>query len=217
MSLKEQMNVYAISGLGADQRVFSELELDEPLHHIHWISPKSIDEPIASYALRLCDQIEVNQPFILVGVSFGGLIATEINKIYPAKQLILISSTDTQVGIKPLFRLFKHFVPLLPQRLLVPPLFLIYYVFGTKRKALLRSIVKASDLFFNKWAICQLVAWDSLENPTNCVKINGDADKLIAPQQDERTIIVQGGGHFMIMDQSEEVSELVNNLLSKMF
>ena len=207
------MIVYAISGLGADYRVFSKLELNEPLQFIKWITPNSINEPIANYALRLCDQIDLTKPFVLVGVSFGGLIATEINKIYRAEKIILISSTDTKVGIKPLFRFFKSFVPLLSQQLLVPPIFLAFYFFGTNHKALLRKIIKVSDPYFNKWAIMQLTRWNNNDTPTNSFKINGDADKLIPPQHDDRTIIVHGGGHLMIIDKSDEVSSLINRLL----
>jgi pimeloyl-ACP methyl ester carboxylesterase len=72
------MNIYLISGLGADKRVFSKLgfSTNHVIKHIEWIKPNS-NEDLSSYARRLARQIDESKPFFLVGVSFGGMIAVE--------------------------------------------------------------------------------------------------------------------------------------------
>lgn len=77
------MNVYFISGLGADKRIFSKLTLSAEFDiiHIDWIVPFS-KETLVSYAKRLSKVIDVNNPFALIGVSFGGMIAVEIAKLF---------------------------------------------------------------------------------------------------------------------------------------
>src|SRR4051794_12190133 len=88
--------IYCISGLGADERVFQYLRLGElPLQHIHWIRPYR-QEPIAHYAGRLLEQINLAGEVVLIGVSFGGLIAQELAKIIHCQRVILISSVKSE-------------------------------------------------------------------------------------------------------------------------
>jgi len=73
--------VYFISGLGADERVFQFLDLSEIEHRfIKWNVPQK-NESLPSYCKRLTEQINVQQEVILIGISFGGMIAQEITKV----------------------------------------------------------------------------------------------------------------------------------------
>ncbi|HQV56104.1 MAG TPA: alpha/beta hydrolase, partial [Chitinophagaceae bacterium] len=83
--------VYFISGLGADKRAFSFLDLSfcEPIF-IDWIKPVD-NESLYQYAMRLKEQINEPSP-IIVGVSFGGMLATEIAKSDASAKVIIISS-----------------------------------------------------------------------------------------------------------------------------
>jgi pimeloyl-ACP methyl ester carboxylesterase len=75
-SLKD---IYCISGLGADERVFQKLKFQgyQPIH-IKWLEPEA-GENIANYTQRLTTQIKAEKP-ILIGLSFGGIIAVEMSK-----------------------------------------------------------------------------------------------------------------------------------------
>lgn len=95
-----KMNIYLLSGLGADKRVFSRLvfSANHVIRHIEWISPIS-NEGLSSYAERLSRQIDEAEPFCLVGISFGGMVAVELNKFVKPLQTIIISSASTDVQI----------------------------------------------------------------------------------------------------------------------
>ena len=69
------MKIFAISGLGADKRVFKYLILEHDLIPIEWIKPKE-KEPIIEYSKRLIKEYGIGneQEFGILGVSFGGLI-----------------------------------------------------------------------------------------------------------------------------------------------
>ncbi|SDF62642.1 Thioesterase domain-containing protein [Pedobacter terrae] len=84
------MNAYFISGLGADQRIFSRLKLSEKISiiHVEWINPNK-NETLEVYAERLSRIIDTSKPFALVGVSFGGMIAVELAKLLKPLQLLL--------------------------------------------------------------------------------------------------------------------------------
>ena len=71
------MQVYFISGLGADKTVFQLLDLSycEPVF-IDWIKPAK-KEPLKAYALRLKAEKNMPDNAVIVGLSFGGMLATE--------------------------------------------------------------------------------------------------------------------------------------------
>ncbi len=211
------MKVYAISGLGADRRVFSALNLDCDLEHIEWIAPLNLNERLEDYALRLSENIDFSEGVIVLAVSFGGLIATELNARKKIDSLILISSCDTHKGINPFFRYLKFLIPLLPKRLLKPPLTLACWAFGTKQRSLLKTILNDSNLDFNKWAIYKLLNWTRERGAKNVLKINGANDKLIRPESDRNTVLIERGEHFMIVDRADEVSAIINRELNNYF
>src|ERR1044071_3731439 len=83
--------IYCISGLGADEKIFAKLQLEGyELKHIPWLIPERT-ETIDAYARRMAASIKEDDP-ILIGVSFGGMIAIEIARQRPVQKLILISS-----------------------------------------------------------------------------------------------------------------------------
>ena len=66
------MNVYFISGLGADRRAFERIQLPPQfsVHHLDWIEPRK-DESLNDYAMRLGEGIDTTKPFALVGLIHG--------------------------------------------------------------------------------------------------------------------------------------------------
>ena len=75
------MNIYFISGLGADRRAFERLKLpgEFSLHYLEWIKPR-IKESLNEYAKRLADTIDTAKPFSIVGLSMGGMIASAMTQ-----------------------------------------------------------------------------------------------------------------------------------------
>ena len=205
------MTIYGISGLGADERVFQYLELSQKIEPINWIKPKD-GESIQSYALRLSDQIKDDE-FILIAVSFGGLVAIELSKILKPKLIILISSADTNQDLRVIYRLIGRtgLIKLIPSFLLNPPRTMMYWLFGAKNKKLLREILDDTDLGFTKWAIIQLTTWSNKERIANLIKIHGTEDKLIPFNQDRGAIAIKNGEHFMIVDRAQEISNIIKN------
>ena len=205
------MNLYGISGLGADRRVFDFLELTCPLIPIEWIEPLE-NESIEAYSLRLSEAIDTEEDFVLIGVSFGGLVAVEISKILKPRQTILISSAETKDELRGLYRgagktgLLKA----LPTKLFDPPRRAASFIFGTKRKALLNSILDDTDLKFAKWAVNELVNWKNQERIDGIIRIHGTHDKLIPWKGTGKVDLIEAGEHFMIVDRAQEVSDLIN-------
>lgn len=206
------MKIFAISGLGADKRVFKYLTLEYDLIPIEWIKPKK-KEPIIEYSKRLIREygIENEQEFGILGVSFGGLIATEISKLTKPKFTILISSVETRTELSGIIKLVGKLklIELIPEKLLNPPKALAHFMFGTEKKELLNSILADTDLNFTKWAIRELMNWKNQSRLPNLIKISGTKDKLLPPKG-ENIILIDKGEHFMIVDNAEKISEVIN-------
>ena len=211
------MKLYTISGLGADQRVFQYLKLKIDTIPLEWISPKK-NETIETYAKRLALKINPQEPFAIIGVSFGGLIATEISKQLRPDLTILISSAETRSELRPIYRLIGKMgiIKLIPRKLFLPPTIPAAWAFGTNRKKLLGNILKDTDPTFTKWAVNELVNWTNttkIKNP--CLRIVGTNDKLIPPKNLENKILISGGEHFMIVDKADEISAIINGKLNR--
>ena len=206
------MKIFAISGLGADKRVFKYLTLEHNLIPVDWIKPKA-KEPIIQYSKRLIEEYKIGtkEEFGILGVSFGGLIATEISKLTKPKFTILISSVETRTELSGILKLVgkSKLIELIPERLLSPPKAIAAFIFGTKNKKLLNSILDDTDLHFTKWAIRELLNWKNQSQLQNLIKVSGTKDKLLPPKGNH-TILIEKGEHFMIVDRAKEVSDIIN-------
>lgn len=213
------MDLYFISGLGVDKRVFQKLSLpsDFSIHHIEWIKPLE-KESVASYAKRLSANIDQSQPFVLIGLSFGGMIAVEMNQYLKPLKTIIISSASNFMEL-PWHVRFMRFLPV--QNLLSPTLLkksnpLYFWLFGIKtseEKNLLSKILKETDNAILKWSIHAITNWRNREVPPNLVHIHGKQDKLLPIKFSKVDIEVEGGGHFMVFSKAVEISAILNDLL----
>ncbi|MCF2490200.1 alpha/beta fold hydrolase [Dyadobacter sp. CY347] len=216
----DKMNLYFLSGLGADKRVFSKLVLDErfAVHYIDWIKPEK-KETIAHYAGRLASQIDTTRPFQLVGLSFGGIIASELSEIVHPEQIIIISSTPTGVPISKFYQGLTKFLLLSPfaAPFLKSTNTFTYKFFGAdtpELKALLKSILHDTDSKFLKWALVRMGTWKRQDNLENLYHIHGTADKLIPIKMVKPDVSIDGAGHLMVYAQAKQISDILNKKLS---
>ena len=219
----DKMNVYFISGLGADKRVFQNLDIDPKFNviNIEWIDPKR-KETIEDYAGRLISQIDTTKPFQIVGLSFGGMMATVISDQIRPEQIILISSNSVGRPIGKFYRGLIGFVLLSPfsAPFLKSTNKFTYNLFGThtpEEKALLKSILKDTDAKFLKWALKAIGKWKHPNKSPFAYQINGSADKMVKLEYVDADKVIKGGEHFMVLSKAEEISKDINAQLLKKY
>jgi pimeloyl-ACP methyl ester carboxylesterase len=209
--------VYFISGLGADKRVFSYLDLSfcEPVF-IDWINPLQ-NETLHSYAARLRQSIDEEHPTV-VGLSLGGMLAAEMAAMDEKIKAIIIASNRSSKEFPALLRFLKY-IPLyklIPGFVLKNTQRMYTYAFGVKDKAhkkILYQVIADSDMRFVKWAINAIVHWRYQQPPGNIIHIHGTADRLLSVKKVKADHIVKGGTHVMTLDQHKEVSFLLRQLI----
>ncbi len=209
--------VYFISGLGADKRVFSFLDLSfcEPVF-IEWIKPLR-HESLQQYAFRLRDQIKDPSPTI-VGVSFGGMLAAEMAKANHTTRAIIISSNKTSKEFPAYLRIGKYFPVYrwIPYRLMKKGQSFYSWIFGTKgkkEKKLLKEIIADADPYFIKWAIYSILHWKHNDLPADIIHIHGTADALLPYRLVKADHSIKGGKHIMPLDKHQEISLLLKKLI----
>lgn len=96
-------HLYIFSGLGVDERVSKNIDFTGfNVTFINWIKPIPT-ENIEDYAKRLTTQIHTEKP-VLIGLSFGGMMAVEVAKLISTQRIILIASAKTYTEIPFYFR-----------------------------------------------------------------------------------------------------------------
>ncbi len=207
--------IYLLSGLGADERVFHYLDLSPyEVHYIRWITPLK-EEKMAAYARRLCDQIHSPRP-VLLGVSFGGMMAIEIAKQLDVEKVVQVSSVKLRSELPLLYRIIGQLKlnRLVPGFLLKKVNPLLYWFFGTtsdEDKILLKAIVESTDTVFLKWAIDQIVNWKNEAMLNNLYQIQGTSDRLLPHRSPDFSI--SGGGHLMVVNRAGEIDVAIATAL----
>lgn len=209
------MIAYCISGLGADERVFEALHIRYEKVAINWLTPIP-KESLEDYCQRLIAQMDTSVPFILIGVSFGGMIACELNRYIKPQQTIIISSAAQASELPWMYKVMGKIklAQWMPEFLLIPPLVTLNYLFGVKtaaHKTLLKNISEDTDLVFARWAIDKITHWQNNLVPKNLIRIHGDKDKVLSYYTPE-THVIKGGEHFMIVDRADEISAIINKI-----
>jgi len=210
--------IYCISGLGADERAFSKLKINNVvLKVIPWLMPEP-DETIEDYATRMRAGITEENP-ILMGLSFGGMICTEIAKQIPVSKIIIISSIKSS---KELPRWMKtvailklnKIVPLKSTRLTQPIQNKMLGIQSEEEKTLVASLRREVDLPYTNWAVHQAINWKNDWRHPNIFHIHGDNDFMFPIKNIKADYTIKNAGHFMIMNRAAEVSVCINTILS---
>lgn len=213
-----QTRIYLISGLGADESAFENLDFkSQPTTYLPWLKPKNENESIQSYAARMAEKITDENP-ILLGLSFGGMISMEIAKIVQAKKVILISSAKSRAELPPYFRWFSktRAVGMLNARTLLWPKEFVVFMLGARSKKdreVVRKFIENSDAEYISWAVKSILKWQNKDVPANCFHIHGSGDAVLPSKFVKADAIVKRGRHLMIRDRSEDVNEILRKIL----
>ncbi|SUJ29044.1 Uncharacterised protein [Sphingobacterium spiritivorum] len=211
--------VYVISGLGVDKRVFNNIDFNGlDVEYLEWFTPHR-DESIEQYAARMTKMIPTDNP-IIIGLSFGGMVAIEISKLIAYDKLILLASAKTRYEIPALYKLFGR----LKLHKTIPPSLFKYYnpvlgwLFGihtSEDKRLLKEILRDTDSLFMTWAINEIVTWNNSEEPINYVHIHGTKDNILPAKNIKNiTVCIEGAGHFMTVTSATTISMEIRTILN---
>ncbi|MFT3824600.1 MAG: alpha/beta hydrolase [Chitinophagaceae bacterium] len=214
------MKVYFISGLAADRRVFKHIRLPEGYEAVYldWIDPQP-GESLGDYALRLALPIDTTEPFALIGLSMGGMIATEISKRLDSSALVLISSVPLASHLPGYFRIAAtlrlHKVVPIGLVKASAKMKRLFTVETNEDKIMLRQIIQDSDNRFIRWAMDAILKWKNDQLPVVYTHIHGTRDEVLPLRFTRPTHIIKKAGHLMVMTNAREVNRIIADTLKK--
>ncbi|QHL86700.1 alpha/beta fold hydrolase [Nibribacter ruber] len=211
--------VYLLSGLGADERLFHNLKLRHPAPVvIQWIRPEK-QESLRNYAQRLLAQITPSEkPPILIGLSFGGMVAQEMAKLIPVKRVILLSSLADTGALPWYYRVggflrMQQWLPFEVAKRWPAPGYWLFGVHSKEEQKLFKSIIQDTDLHFLRWSLTQILHWRHKAQDQEVILLHGDADKVLPVPQYAHVHVLKGAEHLMVLNRAQEVSNLLNQYL----
>lgn len=170
-------------GMAASPRIFEFIHLSDPYEivKLSWMPPQK-NEPLSSYALRMCKRITHQKP-VLLGVSFGGILVQEMAKHIDSLGVIIVSSVKSKSELSRSMKLMRATGAhnLLPTQWIGSLESLSLFVFGPAVKPKLEAYQKylsERDPDYLDWSIDRIVHWDQNKPMPDVIHIHGDKDTI---------------------------------------
>ncbi len=212
------MTAYFISGIGADYRMFTHIRLPEGYRasYIHWIPPQT-NETLGAYASRLIAQMDISEPFVLIGLSLGGIMAIEIAKRISPQSTIIISSIPLSAHLPPYFRVAGKLGlgKIIPATLLKAATSVKHFLTmkTPANRKIIQSVIWSGDDDFIRWALNAVLEWENAEIPSPLYHVHGTRDEVFPINFTHPTHIIPKAGHMFLLSRPEEVNNLLRLLL----
>ncbi len=215
------LKIYCISGLGADHSLFQKLSIGQyELVALPWVDYDAADD-MATYAAKMAGEIP-EEHAVIIGLSFGGMLATEIAKTHPSWKIFLVSSAKTAGELGYNNGSFSKLLKWISRSQLIPSVFLgrpnpvSMALLGAKtveEKKMIREVMRHSDPNFYRWCINTILHWTNTTITPNIVHIHGTNDQVIRPAPVKPHYWIQIGSHIMIYNRAAEVSKIISDCL----
>lgn len=207
-----------IPGLAADKRVFRHIRLPEGFeqHCMDWEIPDPGDT-LPAYAAKMAAQIKADEPFILAGLSFGGMLAVEIARMLKPEKTILIASIPHHTQLPPYYRLaWKAGL----QKLITPGIIKNGVVIkrlltaeSPEDKEIIKQMARDMDARFIQWAMKAIVEWECQDEYKDCIHIHGTNDIILPYRFTKPSHSIPKGGHLMIFNRADEINNILRSIL----
>lgn len=215
----KEVDVYFISGMCYNCSVFDKINLPEGYNkiYIEWHIPRA-DESLEEYARIAAQKINTTKPFILIGYSFGGVMAQEISCFLSPLKVILISTFKSAEETPMLFKAARatNAVDRIPASVytsteLITELFNRYvYKMPTSELAQVMTFINP---VYIKWAIEKIVNWVPRNNCKHLYHIHGTEDQIFPYELIKNAFPVEGGDHLMLLKKAEIITIVINGIL----
>jgi hypothetical protein len=207
------MKVFAIPGLGTNEKLFSNTHfINAELIVLSWPIPEK-EDTMQSYAQKFLTQIDTTSPFCLLGVSFGGMLCTELSKSISPQKTFLISSCKVRNELPWFIRILKH----LPVHLWINETkhrkiaYRGRWIVGFGKAYIPEFLGMVNSMTTNYFKHCIniIVNWQNEQFPKNVVHIHGTNDKLLWYKKVKVDYTIRDGSHAMIVFRPEEINKII--------
>lgn len=215
--------IYFIPGLATDKTIYKGLinELNAPCEVIEF-KPLDDNDSLHDYAIKMAEDIDETKPFVILGTSFGGILALEIAKIKHPEKLIIISSAKNREELNPIMKIKggSFFVSLIPDKIMKQIFNKGFHISTLVRKSYrsiyneeTKAMIAKSTGGFDKWVMLQVSSWKSDFEHQNLLHIHGDKDIVFPIKHIRNCYVIKDGGHPMIITRYKEIGAIITDFL----
>lgn len=212
--------LFVISGLGADERLFKNLDLSGyEVVPVIWIEPEKNDT-LTTYASKLIQQFGIEPGSNLIGVSLGGMLTVEIAKQVELNHAIMISSIKSKAEAPWYFAFFRNMpvYKLLSGEFIkkMAPVIRPFFgrLTGTKETPMFFSMLKNSNPVFLKWAMGAALHWNGEPASGKIHQLIGTSDLIFHHNLIKDAIVIPKGDHMMVFTLAKQISPIIRNILN---
>ncbi|MCR9182854.1 MAG: alpha/beta hydrolase [Flavobacteriaceae bacterium] len=210
---QEIIPIYFVPGLAAGREIFKNISLPDDqfkVHIIEWKIPEH-KETIEEYAQRMAADVK-EENAVLIGVSFGGVMAQEMSAFLKLKKIIIISSVKTKLELPLRLQFARKTLAykLVPTKLVISADDLTKFAIGPKTKKRLemyQEYLSVRNEHYLDWAIENMVCWDRETPDPKVIHIHGDEDLVFPIEKIKDCIVLKGGTHIMILNKFKWFNE----------
>ncbi|MCW5517062.1 alpha/beta hydrolase [Muriicola sp. Z0-33] len=214
-----KIHVYLMPGMAANSSIFKNIILPEDRfeqHLLDWFVPET-GMTLSEYAQQMCKKV-LHKNAVIIGVSFGGMLAQEMAKWMLFRRVIIISSVKTKEELprRLIFARYTKIHKLLPTGMVNNIELVSKYAFGeivTKRLALYEQYLSIRDKYYLDWSIDQIVNWSQSAYHPDIVHIHGEKDAVFPIQNIKNCITVENGTHTMIIHRYKWFNERLPTII----
>lgn len=208
------MIIYAIPGFGTTAQLFSNITIKgAEFIVLNWPAAER-GETMQSYAQKFLPQIKTSEPFCLLGVSFGGMLCSELCRLVKPQRTFLISSAKSRGELSWFLRLLRIF----PIHKYINESMhrkLAYYsrrVIGFDKAYMPEFMIMVNSMRSDYFCRCipVIINWNRTDAPENVIHLHGSDDRLILHSGVKANYTIDGGTHAMVVFRADEISKIVD-------
>jgi len=207
------MVIYAIPGLGTTEKLYINTKIKGvEIIVLDWPVPEKNDT-MQTYALKFLPQINTSASFCLLGVSFGGMLCSELSKIISPQKIFLISTCKLSNELPWFIKTLKH-IPLhkiISEKQHRKMAYQGRWIIGFGKAYIPEFLGMVNSMTHNyfKYCINIIVNWNNTTLPKNAIHIHGDADILLWYKYVKADYTIKKGSHAMVVFKAEEINKII--------
>lgn len=205
--------------MGADKRLFSELEPIDGYEFVdlEWKTSLTQLKSLKEYAVEISKDIDISNPFSLLGVSMGGMVCSELADILSPDKVVIISSAKISKELPSYFKRFKFLgISRLLNRerinILLGNSSKYFGAMNSEQKKLFYQMSENINIDFIVWSIKAILNWDKKKASSKIIHIHGNKDIVIPITNITPTHLVEKGDHMMIWNKSKQINQQLKEI-----
>jgi pimeloyl-ACP methyl ester carboxylesterase len=208
--------------MGVDARIFGPqraagLEFESPP-----MPMPEVGDDLARYARRIRDQLGLDGPCVVGGMSMGGMVACELARITQARCVLLIASCSHRRAIPSYCRLLERVSRIIPDFLIrrraAVSARMMSRIEGLsdEQYRLIHTMATAIEVTKLRRFARMILTWEAPRSyPCPIYQIHGERDLVIPLGRLRPEVVVSGGGHLINMTHAGEVNAFVRRYLER--